>query len=198
MRKRPVFLLLFILAAPTALLAAEPEIVVSVYQKSTYFSLWSWQYRVFFNKFEFKFVDVPDYDLAANLRYDLMDALTADKRARWRMATEADKLDFPTLWDKKNPPMPADLKADGVLLVFLAAYGAAPGKNVYLTGYIKLLDRNGKKVWQKAITQENELKKTSEEWQLEDPANIKPLLNELQEQAVEKIVAEVAKEKVTR
>ncbi len=198
MRKVPVFLLLTILLLPSAVFAAEPEIVVSVYQKSSYFALFSWQYRVFFNKFESKFVEVPDYDLASNLRYDLMDALTADKRAHWRAAGDADKIDFPTLWDKKNPPMPPELKADGVLLVFLSDFGAAPGKHVYLAGIVKLLDRSGKKLWQKTVSQEVEVKKSSEEWQLEDPANIKPLLNDLEERMVEKILAEVQKEKVTR
>lgn len=198
MRKSFVFLLLLVVLVPTAVSAVEPEIVVSVYQKSHYFALFSWQYRVFFNKFESKFVEMPDYDLAANLQYDLMEALSADKRARWRTATEADKIDFATLWDKKNPPIPPDLKADGVLLVLLSDLGAAPGKHVYLAGVVKLLDRNGKKLWQKTVSQEAELKKSSEEWQVEPPANIKPLLNDLQERMVEKILAEVQKEKVAR
>lgn len=198
MRKAAIFLLLLIALTPTAATAAEPEIVVSVYQKSHYFALFSWQYRVFFNKFESKFVEMPDYDLGANLHYDLMDALTADQRAHYRAVVETDKIDFPTLWDKKNPPMPPELKADGVLLVLLSDFGAAPGKHVYLTGLVKLLDRNGKKLWQKTVSQELEVKKSSEEWQLETPASVKPLLNDLQERMVEKIVAEVQKEKVTR
>lgn len=198
MRRVFALLLLLPVLVPVAAQAAEPVIVVSVYQKSHYFALFSWQYRVFFNKFESKFVEMPDYDLAANLRYDLMDALSADKRARWRAATDADKIDFATLWDKKNPPMPPELKADGVLLVFLSDLGAAPGKHVYLAGLVKLLDRNGKKLWQKTVSQEVEVKKSSEEWQLEPPANIKPLLNDLQERMVEKILAEVQKEKVSQ
>jgi hypothetical protein len=40
------------------------------------------------------------------VRFDIMDALAADRRARWRKATAADGLDFVKLWDTKNPPMP--------------------------------------------------------------------------------------------
>jgi hypothetical protein len=186
----------FMLVLLTALSAAEPEIVVAFNQMSQMFGLRSIKRKPFYSMLEAKFIPLYHYDSLVNLRTDFMEALSADKRARWREATPEDSLDFATLWDEKNPPMPPNLKADAVLLVFVSEYGADPGDYVYIGSHIKMLDRRGKKMWNYDITQMQPIKKTVAEWIREDPAKLKAVVNSLEEQAVKAAMEKIAKAKV--
>jgi hypothetical protein len=187
---------LLVLSA-AASVAAEPEIVVLTYQKSAYFALRDMKYRVFYNSFEGKFIPLDHYDFLTNLRFDMMDALRDDPRARWREATPEDNLDFAALWDAKKPIIPAGLKADAILLVFFWEFGADPGNSIYLGGEMKLLSKSGKKIWKQTITQTDKVGKSLEEWIREDPAAIKTLVNALEEQAVAEAVQKIKRSKVT-
>jgi hypothetical protein len=187
-------LLIFCLAST---LAAEPEIVVMTFQKSGYFVLREAGFKVFYNKYESKYIPVGHYDFLANGRFEVMHALTDDKRARWREATPEDGLDFATLWDAKKPVLPANLKADGVLLIFFSEFGAGFGGDAFVGGWMKLLDKHGKQVWKEDFIQKDSVEKKVPEWIGEDPAALRTLINGLQEQAVADAVKKIAKKKVT-
>lgn len=195
-----LILLFMLVVAPRPAAAAEPagpEIVVLTYLKDSQFAIQSRGYRVFYNKFETKFLPVPDYDFLANAEYDLMDALKSDTRARWRLARPEEKLDFAYLWDTKNPTVPPEFKGDALLLVFYSQYGVNMAKDPFLWSWVKLLNRNGKKMWQKRVFLSEKGDRKLEEWESEDPAKVKALLNDLQERSIDGIMREVGKQKVT-
>ena len=179
--------------------AATPQVVISAHMASNDLQVLDIKYRVFYNKFENKFITLTDFDMASNLTDELLNALVDDKRVAWRGATadERQKLEAcygPKSWKEKTVTLPA-IEADHVLLIN-AAYSASihfSGHRLDLAVALRMADRKtGRILWKKVINEKGELPGTLEEIQKDNQKPVKEALNKLMEQVVPKVKQHIA------
>jgi hypothetical protein len=179
--------------------AATPQVVISAHMASNDLQVLDIKYRVFYNKFENKFITLTDFDMAANLTDELLNALADDKRVAWRGATadERQKMEAcygPKSWKEKTVTLPP-IEAERVLLIN-AAYSASihfSGHRLDLAVALRMADRKtGRILWKKVINEKGELPGTLEEIQKDNQKPVKEALNKLMEQVVPKVKQHIA------
>jgi hypothetical protein len=179
--------------------ATTPQVVISARMASNDLQVLDIKYRLFYNKFENKFITLTDFNMAANLTDELLNALVDDKRATWRGTTadERQKLEAcygPKSWKEKAVTLPP-IEADRVLLIN-AAYSASihfSGHRLDLAVALRMADRKtGRILWKKVIIEKGELPGTLEEIQADNQKPVKEALNKLMEQVVPKVKQHIA------
>jgi len=101
--------------------AVLPRVLVTVHMTTTDLSVTEIKYRGFYNKVEDKFIPLTDYNFAANLTDELVNALVDDQRATWLAAKPDEQTALaacfgPNSWKEKTLTPPS-VEADRLLLM---------------------------------------------------------------------------------
>lgn len=183
--------------------AATSQVVISARMASNDLQVLDIKYRVFYNKFENKFIPLTDFNFAANLTDELINALADDKRAAWRGSTPEEHQTLeacytPKWWKSKTIPPPG-IEGDRVLLINVA-YSAS----IHFTGHrldvsvaVQMSDRkSGRVLWKKLFVEKGEVPGTLEAIQADNQKLLKEALNKLMEQVVPKIKQHIAQSQI--
>lgn len=178
----------------TSLVAVQqPATVVAVQLQSPDFSVIEMKYRVFFNKTELKKIPLIDYDFKAALMDELMNALAEDSRMKWRLPSANETIDVFAVQKKKASLPP--LEADRVLLVGVQDFGALladlASDKFYMVAKFKLVDRSGRKLWEKNINERTDFDGKLQEMQAENQKGLKIGINRVLEKVTRKVVADM-------
>jgi len=186
-------------AAPAP--SAAPQVVVVINLRSKDVTITDIKFRAFYNKIENKVIPLTDYDLQAAVQDEVMMALAEDKRAQWRLATDEDKLDGIALADDKQrtPAMLASVKGDRVLVVDVygvQGYIHSMVKNMVIGVNVILLDRDGRKLWKKGVSERMKFPGSIEESQADNQKGLKQAVNTLIEKFCESLKSKVGEKKI--
>ncbi len=171
----------------------QPATVVAVQLQSPDFSVIEMKYRVFFNKTEVKKIPLIDYDFKAALTDELMNALAEDARTKWRLPSTNETIDVFAVQKKKASLPP--LEADRVLLVGVQDFGALladlASDKFYIVAKFKLVDRSGRKLWEKNINERTDFDGKLQDMQAENQKGLKVGINKVLERVTRKVVADM-------
>lgn len=184
-----------VLAMPQSM----PRTVVAVNLESAEFTVRELKYRVFFNKAEMKRIPLNDYDFKAAFTDELLNALAADGRMKWRATSAGETVDVPLVIKKKVPP-PA-LDAERILLVNIREYGAfladLAKDKFYIHAQMKLIDRaSGKKLWDYKVYERIDLDGKVSEMQADNQKGLKEGINKVLEKVCRKVAEDLLREKI--
>jgi len=180
-----------------------PRVLLTVHMTSTDLRVLDIKFRGFYNKIEDKYIPLTDYNFAANLADELVEALADDRRAAWVGAKPDEQKVLeacfgPDWWKQKTVTPPA-VEADRLLLI-KAQYMAATQAIVHrlsLIVNIQMVDRTtGQVLWKKAMIEGMKLPGKLEELQADNQKALKEALNKLAEQIVPKIKKHLAQQKM--
>ncbi len=203
---RTVFCIVLVMAVCAPLLAqqptapAAPQVLVAVKLRDPNFRILHIKFRAFYNKFENNVVPLTDYDLAASASDEIMNALSGDARARWRLATTDEKMYTESYFDEKTAQgnLPASIAADRLLLVDIGGFSLSThstAHRMFAVGALKMIDRpSGRILWKKGVVHKLEGYKghTDEELLADNQKMLKELLNKLIEEFSVEIKKKVA------
>jgi hypothetical protein len=173
--------------------AQQPATVVAVQLQSPDFSVIEMKYRVFFNKTEVKKIPLIDYGFKAALTDELMNALAEDARMKWRLPSTNETIDVFAVQKKKASLPP--LEADRVLLVGVQDFGALladlASDKFYMVAKFKLVDRAGRKLWEKTVNERTDFDGKLQDMQAENQKGLKMGINKVLEKVTRKVVADM-------
>ena len=179
-----------------------PEVAVVFNLRSSDLAVIDHKYRVFYNKFEKKNLPIEGYDLQAAIRDEVMNTLAEDKRYKWRVATEADKLDTTQIANDKNwrSEMFSSAQADRVLVIDVEGFGAfisgLAKDRMEVVAHATMLDRGtGKKLWKQRIWEKIPFSGDLQTLQADNQKELKEGVNSLIEKTCQKLMAKVAESK---
>ena len=185
-------------AAPSS-----PQIVVVVNMRTKDLAVVDHKYRVFFNKFEVKYIPVQGYDLPAAVKDEVLNALSEDGRARWRAATAEETVDPAVLADdkKRTPEAMAAVKAERVLVVDVFSFqayisGLARDRIGIYTQLWLLEPSTGRKLWKKGLRNDIDLPAKLDELQADNQKKLKEALNKILEDYGRKVKTKVGEQKL--
>jgi hypothetical protein len=180
-----------------------PQVAVVFNLQSNDLTVIDAKYRVFYNKFEKKTLPIQGYDLRGAIQDEFMTTLAADTRYKWRVANADDKLDGAALADEKRrtPDMVSSAKADRVLVVDVAGFGAwitgLAKDRMEILAYVTMLDRaTGRKLWKEKIFEKVGFSGDLQKLQAEEQKEMKQGINSLIEKACQATKTKMADNKV--
>jgi hypothetical protein len=186
-------------ATPAA--PSTPQVVVLINLRSKDVTITDIKFRAFYNKIENKVIPLTDYDLQAAIQDEVMTTLGEDKRAQWRLATAEDKLDGIALADDKQrtPAMLGSLKGDRVLVVDVygvQGYIHSMVKNMVIGVNVIHLDRDGRKLWKKGVSEKMKFPGSIEESQADNQKGLKQAINTLIEKFCANMRSKIGEQKI--
>lgn len=189
-------------SAPSAA-PSTTQVVVVVNMRTKDLAVVDHKYRVFFNKYELKYIPVQDYDLPTAVKEEVLNALSEDGRAHWRAATAEETVDPAVLADdkKRTPEAMAAVKADRVLVVDVFSFqvfisGLARDRIGIYTQLWLLEPSTGRKLWKKRLHDDIDLPAKLDELQADNQKKLKEALNKILEEYGRKLRAKVGEEKL--